>query len=274
MLTTPANSDLPRPIEVVGLPIRPFDMNGLIDAAISRAKAGTRTFACYANAHTVNLACADDRYRRALTDCDLLYCDGASVVWASRFAERRLPCRITAMDYFPVLAQRCAADGLSMFLLGSQDGTAEKAAAALRTVYPNLKIVGTHTGHFDLTRSDEIITKINAAAPDCLAVGMSSPRQELWLADHGHKINAPLHWCVGALFDYLAGRERRAPQWLCRLGLEWLFRLAMDPIGKSRRYLVGNPKFIWNTLRWRMKQSSHTQAQSINKGVSPVTHRV
>lgn len=273
MSTLCATSELPRPVEVVGLPIRPFDMNGLVETAVARAKAGARTFGCYANAHTVNLACSDEQFRRTISECDILYCDGASVAWASRFAERRLPGRITAMDYFPVLARRCAEEGLSVFMLGSADGVAEKAASALRASFPSLRIVGTHSGHFDIARSDEVVAAINAARPDVLAVGMSSPRQEYWLAEHGAKISAPLQWCVGALFDYLAGMERRAPAWMCHLGMEWCFRLAMDPVGKWRRYLIGNPRFVFNTLRWRATHSVRPSVQATTKGVSPAAPR-
>lgn len=248
----PKRTELPPPIDVVGLPIRPFDADGLIDTIVARARAGVRTLGCYANAHTVNLAWTDAQYRQVLARCDVLFADGASVVWASGLGAARLPCRITAMDYFPVLSRRCADVGLSMFLLGGRPGIADKAADWLRRRNPGLNIVGTHHGHFASARSDAVIDMINAAKPDILAVGMSSPRQELWLAEHAGRIVAPVRWCVGALFDYLAGRERRAPAWLCRVGGEWLFRLAMDPMGKSRRYLLGNPRFIWNTIRWRL----------------------
>jgi N-acetylglucosaminyldiphosphoundecaprenol N-acetyl-beta-D-mannosaminyltransferase len=105
-----------------------------------------------------------------------------------------------------------------------------------------------------LAKSAEVVETINAAKPDILAVGMASPRQEFWLADHGAKLDVPVRWCVGALFDYLAGTERRAPAWLCRVGGEWMYRLAMDPLGKWRRYLLGNPRFVWNTLRWRTRR--------------------
>ena len=110
------------------------------------------------------------------------------------------------------------------------------------------------TDFFDADESAGIIAGINAARPDVLVLGLSSPRQEFWLAEHGGELEATLRWCVGGLLDYVAGKERRAPAWLCRLGGEWLFRLLVDPLGKWRRYLVGNPLFVWNTLRWAMRR--------------------
>lgn len=240
--------ELPRPVEVVGLPIRPLRTEELIDALVARAAAGIRTMACYANAHTVNLACGDERFRDVIAGSDLLYADGASVVWASRWSETRLPERMTSADYFPRFARRCAERGLSIYLLGGRAGVAAKAARRLCGPIPNLKIAGAHHGHFPEADSARIVEAINASQADVLAVGLSSPRQEFWLSEHGDELKAPVRWCVGALFDYLAGVERRAPSLMCRMNGEWLFRLLNDPIGKWRRYLVGNPLFVWNAF--------------------------
>lgn len=251
MISSPQHVELPAPVDVLGFPIRPLRTDGLIELLAQRARAGARTTACYANAHTMNLACDDAAFRRVLAASDVLYADGASVVWASRWAARRLPERMTSADYFPRFARRCADLGLSIYLLGGRRGIAEAAAARLQESIPQLKIVGMQHGHFALDCSNEVVDDINTARPDVLVVGMSSPRQEFWLARQGDALDVPVRWCVGALLDYLAGAEPRAPQWLCRLGGEWLFRLAVDPLGKWRRYLLGNPRFVWNVLRWR-----------------------
>jgi len=234
----------------------------LIDLLVDRARRGVRTTACYANAHTVNLASSDPSFGGLLRSADLLYADGASVVWASRWSERPLPERMTAADYFPRFAKRCAADGLSLFLLGGRPGVADRAAEALRASVestmpggPGLRIAGVCDGYFDEARSEEVIDRIHASGADVLVAGLSSPRQERWLADHSGAIDAPVRWCVGGLFDYLAGCERRAPAWLCRLGGEWVFRLCVDPVGKWRRYGVGNPLFVWRALRWGISRS-------------------
>lgn len=258
MTSSRTSIELPAPVDVLGLPVRPLQTHGLIEALVMRAKAGVPTTACYANAHTVNRACRDEEFASLLRGCELLYADGASVVWASRWSSRRLPERMTAADYFEEFAGRCAAEGTSLFLLGGMPGVAEEAARRLRMAFPRLHIVGTHHGHFDEGESGGVIAAINQAGPDIIAVGLSSPRQERWLATHSAELKAPVRWCVGALFDYVAGRERRAPAWLCRMGGEWLFRLIVDPIGKWRRYLLGNPRFVLNTLRWRWGRRRET----------------
>ena len=252
-------TEIPPAIDVMGLPIRPVVTDDLIDLIVCRARGGRRTTVCYANAHTVNRAVADDEFGSLLRAADLLYADGNSLVWASRWSERRLPERMTAADYFPRFASRCAESGLSLFLLGGREGLAERAAGRLRGRIPNLNIGGAQHGFFDEADSARIIAEINAQRPDVLAIGLSSPRQERWLATHGDELTVPVRWCVGALFDYLAGTERRAPVWLCRWGGEWLFRLCMDPIGKWRRYLLGNPRFVWNAVCWRMRRKMGRQ---------------
>ncbi len=246
-------SEPPRAVDVLGLPIRPLRTDGLIELLIQRARAGLRTTTCYANAHTVNLACRNPQFRKLLSDCEVLYADGASVVWASRWSGRLLPERMTAADYFPRFARRCAEEKLSLYLLGGEESVASQAATKLRELVPSLNIVGMHHGFFKQDESADIVLEINAARPDVLAVGLSSPRQEQWLAEQGDALQVPVRWCIGALFDYLAGRERRAPGWLCDFGGEWLFRLLVDPVGKWRRYLIGNPLFVWNALCWRVR---------------------
>lgn len=234
----------------MGMPVRPLRIAGLIDAMIARAKAKVRTTACYLNAHTLNLADRNSALSDALRNSDLLYADGASVVWASRLTGGNLPERMTAADYFEQFIGRCAAEGLSVYFLGGAPGVAQKAVTALQAKYPNLRVAGHFHGFFENPETTNVINAINAAQPDVLIVGLSTPRQELWLAENGDAISVPVRWCVGAAMDYVAGVERRAPQWLCRMGGEWLFRLIVDPIGKWRRYVIGNPLFVARALIW------------------------
>jgi len=244
--------DSPTLIDVMGLPLRRLNMDQLIDGLVRRARAGICTTVCYANAHTINLAWRDARYFQTLASCDWLFADGQSVVWASRGRTPCLPERMTAADYFPKLARRCAADGVRLYLLGGAPGVVDRAVQRQRAAWPGLQIVGAHHGYFHPDESERRIAEINTVRPDILLVGMASPRQESWLAKHRRALDVPVRWCVGALFDYLAGVEARAPRWLCRVGGEWLFRLAVDPAGKWRRYLIGNPRFVWNVARWRL----------------------
>lgn len=245
----------------MGMPVRPLKIAGLIDALVARAKAKIRTTACYLNAHTLNLAARNPALSQALRNSDLLYADGASVVWASRLTGANLPERMTAADYFEQFIGRCAAEGLSVFFLGGAPGVAQKAVTVLQAKYPNLHVAGHSHGFFESTETMSVTNAINTAQPDVLIIGLSTPRQELWLAENGDSISAPVRWCVGAAMDYVAGAERRAPRWLCRMGGEWLFRLIVDPIGKWRRYVIGNPLFVARALIWAATSRSSRKSE-------------
>jgi len=250
LLGEPPYPSGPSVCRVAGLPVQRLRTGELIDAMVRAAADGMPTRVCYLNAHNFNLADNDPSLRRALSTADILYADGISVVWASRLWGPRLPGRLTSADYVESFYDACAREGLSVFLLGGRPGVADRAAEALRARRASLVVAGTHAGYFD--DHDGVIDRINRSGADVLIVGMGSPRQELWTWRHADRIDSPVIWSVGALLDYLAGEEPRAPQWVCRLGCEWLFRLLADPGGKWRRYLVGNPRFVWSVLRHRL----------------------
>lgn len=239
---------------VLGFPVRSIRRDELVDLLLERTAGPDSTTVGYLNANTFNLAQRDANLRRDLINCDILYPDGISIVWASRVLGSPLPERMTAADFFPSFVAGCAKQGRSIYLLGGAPGVAERAAARLRRELPSLKIVGARDGFFSDRDALRVVDAINAAAPDALIIGMGSPRQERFAAIERHRLRAPLRWCVGALFDYLAGEEPRGPQWMCDAGFEWLFRLAADPVGKWRRYVVGNPRFVAAVLRARAAQ--------------------
>ncbi|HZS93316.1 MAG TPA: WecB/TagA/CpsF family glycosyltransferase [Chloroflexota bacterium] len=194
----------------------------------------------------MNVAYADRQYRDILNGADLVYCDGTGVRLGARIAGLTLPERMTGADWIDDLAGLAVRDGLSLFLLGGVPGSARDAAAVLTHRYPGLTVAGTADGyHLD----SESIAAINAARPDVLLVGMGTPRQERWIAEHRVAIEVPVVWAVGALFDFVSGRIPRGPAWMTEHGLEWLCRLAAEPGKLWRRYLIGNPHFLWRVLR-------------------------
>jgi N-acetylglucosaminyldiphosphoundecaprenol N-acetyl-beta-D-mannosaminyltransferase len=247
-------------MDVLGLPVWAIDTPGLIRLLLDRAVTGVPSRVCYVNAHTWALARRDRSFHEVLATSDVLYPDGMSWVWASRVLGRPLPARLSAADYIEDFALAAAARGVSLYLLGGAASVAERAAQRLVEVAPGLCVSGTADGFFDLADSAAIIDRINRSEPGVLLVGMGSPRQERWAAENQDKLDAPVIWSVGALFDYLADAEWRAPRWMCQNGLEWAFRLMMDPRGKAGRYLLGNPLFVASVGRawlaqmlWREK---------------------
>lgn len=198
----------------------------------------------YLNADGVNRCFFDKRYKKIVEEADLVYPDGMGIVWASRFSNYPLPERVNAGDFLPELCQLCVEKGYKLFLLGGEKNVAEKAARNLKRDFKNLQIVGTQHGFFKDEEEDEIINRINSLEVDILLVGMGSPRQEKWIKRNMQKLNIPVLWGVGGLFDYYSLRIRRAPVFLRRIGLEWLFRLSLEPRRLCRRYMLGNALFL------------------------------
>lgn len=205
-------------------------------------------FVTYLNAACSNLAAQLPDYRAVLSQSDVVYADGQAIVWASRWLGSPLPERVNAADFFVRFCQRCAEANLSLFFVGSAEDIAERAAHRIMQQVPGLRIVGALSGFFE-GEGDEVIARIKAASPDILIVGRSVPLQERWAWKHRLEFGAKAIWCVGALFEYYSGHRLRAPVWMRRAGLEWLFRLALEPRRLWRRYIIGNAVFLWRVAR-------------------------
>jgi N-acetylglucosaminyldiphosphoundecaprenol N-acetyl-beta-D-mannosaminyltransferase len=200
----------------------------------------------YLNAHVLNQSRANPALREALEQADLVYCDGYGVRLAAKALDAEIPHRMTGADWIYGLAALCELGGQSVYLLGAEPGVTAEAARRLDRWYPRLRIAGTHHGYFDIgsAHDDRVVEDINARKPDIVLVGMGTPKQELWVAHNAAHLETDVVWTVGALFDYVSGRVPRAPRWLADNGLEWIFRLAIEPQRMWRRYLLGNPVFI------------------------------
>lgn len=241
-------------VDVLGVPVARLTLPAIIERVLALSRAGGDAIVMYANVHVLNIAYTDPDLRRIMNTADVVYCDGAGVVLGARLLGHRLPGRMTGADWIHSLCARCAVEGLSLYLLGSQPGVAERAAPKLIALYPGLHVAGTHHGHFHDTpgATEATIAAVNAARPDILLVGMGTPLQEKWIAAHRAELDVPVVWAVGALFDFVAGVQPRAPRWMLDRGLEWLYRLLSEPRRLWRRYLIGNPLFMLRVLRQRI----------------------
>jgi N-acetylglucosaminyldiphosphoundecaprenol N-acetyl-beta-D-mannosaminyltransferase len=207
----------------------------------------------YANAHVLNQSAENGALRAALESADLVYCDGYGVRLAAKALERPVPHRMTGADWIWSLAALCEQTGESIYLLGSEPGIAQQAARRLTGTYPGLDVVGTHHGYFEpgSAHDDRVVEDVNARRPSILLVGMGTPKQELWVQHNAERLDVDVLWTVGALFDVVSGKVPRAPGWLADNGLEWIFRLAIEPGRMWRRYLLGNPVFVHRVHRAR-----------------------
>jgi N-acetylglucosaminyldiphosphoundecaprenol N-acetyl-beta-D-mannosaminyltransferase len=204
----------------------------------------------YANAHVLNQSAANERLRHALSSADLVYCDGYGVRLAAKALDVPIPHRMTGADWIWGMAELCEQSGQRVYLLGSEPGVAARAADRLRLTYPKLDVAGHHHGYFEVgsPHDDRVVEHVNAVRPSILLVGMGTPKQELWVEANAHRLDVDVLWTVGALFDVVSGRVPRAPAWLADNGLEWIFRLAIEPGRMWRRYLLGNPVFVHRVM--------------------------
>jgi N-acetylglucosaminyldiphosphoundecaprenol N-acetyl-beta-D-mannosaminyltransferase len=232
-------------VPILGIPFSVLSY----DAAVQRIRDMIRSdeghHVVLANAHTLNAAYEDGAYRRTLQQASLVLRDGLGVELAALLAGVRLAHNFIGTDFVPQLLRSLADLRPGVFLYGAALGVAAEAAAVLRQRCPGVRIVGVEHGYVE---SASVIERIRAARPDILLVALGNPLQEQWIAAHLSELNARVAIGVGALFDYLAGRVPRAPQWVRQLRAEWLFRLAVEPRRLWRRYLVGNVQFLWRVL--------------------------
>jgi exopolysaccharide biosynthesis WecB/TagA/CpsF family protein len=199
-----------------------------------------------ANAHTVNLACDDPTYHQTLQRADLVLRDGVGVEIGARLLKKRLAHNFVGTDFVPLLLRALATPGVRVFLYGAVPDVATAAAKVLQASAPGIEIVGAEDGYGP---SEDVMQKIQASHADVLLVALGNPRQEQWIAANLASLNVRVAIGVGALFDFLAQRVPRAPQWMRRARVEWVYRLYREPRRLWRRYVVGNTQFLWRVAR-------------------------
>ncbi|QTA83322.1 N-acetylglucosaminyldiphosphoundecaprenol N-acetyl-beta-D-mannosaminyltransferase [Desulfonema limicola] len=208
-----------------------------------------------ANVHAVNLARRRPWLAEFFNNADLIHVDGAGIIWGARLLGYEIPERITWADWVWPLIRHMAEKKYSLFMLGGPKGLTDQAAKKLKEHTPLLNIVGTHHGYFKKKgqENDELIKKINQAAPDIIWIGMGMPLQERWLWENRHRLNARLFMICGAAYKHMAGQMKRAPGWFIEHDMEWLWLLLQDPGRGIIRYLWGNPFFMLNVFIERYK---------------------
>jgi N-acetylglucosaminyldiphosphoundecaprenol N-acetyl-beta-D-mannosaminyltransferase len=208
-------------------------------------------YVCVASVHGVMESQRDEAFRRIYDMAGLVTPDGMPLVWLSRLMGFRHVERVYGPDLMLAVCERSAARGYRHFFYGGGPGVAETLATQLQSRFSGLQVVGLDSPPFrPLTEQEDqaAVERINRACPDIIWVGISTPKQERWMASHREQLSAPVIVGVGAAFDFHAGLKKQAPHWMQRSGLEWCFRLMTEPRRLWRRYLVNNPWFLWLIL--------------------------
>lgn len=201
---------------------------------------------CTINPEFIMIARSDTNFHNILSRADVCVPDGVGLLWAARHIGKPLPERVTGSDGVPMIAERAAEKGWRLFFLGAAPGVAEKAADMLRQKYPTLQIVGIHGGSPAAEEEDAIVELVNASDADILLVAYGAPEQDKWIARNLPRVRVTMAMGVGGSFDFIAGVVPRAPHWMRRSGLEWLYRLYLQP-WRVRR-MLRLPRFVLAVL--------------------------
>jgi N-acetylglucosaminyldiphosphoundecaprenol N-acetyl-beta-D-mannosaminyltransferase len=210
---------------------------------------GELHYMCVVNAAKVVAANRDEKLRRVIMEADIITADGMSVVWASRLLGHPLKERVTGIDLFERLVEHAAQRGLSVYFLGAREQSVSGVIERFTARYPALQVAGYRNGYFNAEEAEKIVEEISSSRADMLFIAMGSPAQEYWISANLARTGVRFALGVGGSFDHLSGHARRAPLWMQRRGLEWLYRLLSNPRRLWRRYLIGNTLFIWLVLK-------------------------
>lgn len=232
--------------DVLGAPIDVIDWDDALDRIVIWGQAGESRYVCICNVHSVVTARQNLGFAQVLNESDLNTPDGAPIAWMLRRGGFPKQQRINGPDLMWLHAEIAARIGQSIFLYGGTDSTLGQLKKALLSKFPNLIIAGMYSPPFRALSAEEdeaIVQNINASGASIVWVGLGCPKQELWMAAHRGRVKGVMIG-VGAAFNYHAGELHRAPKWMRNAGLEWAFRLALEPRRLAKRYFVTNSMFI------------------------------
>ncbi len=232
--------------DILGINISALNMQTAAETIEGWINGREQHYVCICTVNSVMETTRDPAYRELMNNAGLRTPDGMPLVWLSKRAGHADVERVCGPDLLPEMAKRSTVTGHRHYFYGGAPGVAEQLAHNLSAQHPGMTVAGTHTpGMLSVgeSESDEVISRINDAHPDIVWVGLGTPKQDWWAANHLEFLSAPVVIAVGAAFDFHSGRIKRAPRWMQKSGTEWLFRLSQDPKRLWKRYTVDNAAF-------------------------------
>ncbi len=234
-------------INILGIPVHDVTMTETLDLITQFVAQGGAHQICTINPEFIIAAQNDLEFKRILNQAALNLPDGIGVVWAAKRKGHVLRERVAGSDLIYQLAARAAKTGWKIFLLGAADGVADQTAIKLRSIYPSVNIVGAWAGSPQPEADSEAVQRIRATEADIVLVAYGAPKQDKWIDRNVARTGASVAIGVGGSFDFVVGTQRRAPQWIRRLNLEWLYRLVREPWRWRRQLAL--PRFVWKVIR-------------------------
>lgn len=235
-----------------GIPIYDSSLEELVRHIDENLVQNVSTHIIALNPDSLLVSQRDAEFKRILSSAEFVICDGVGILIASRlFSDERIEHRLVGLELMVRLSELSASKGYGIFLFGGTDGAAECCARALQVRLPSLRVVGFYEPPFvedeRFLDNSGIVEKINRLKPEIVFVALGAPKQEKWIERHRRELTAPILMGVGASFDFIGGKVPRAPVWMQRIGLEWLFRLLVEPRRLAKRYIIGIPHFFFVT---------------------------
>jgi len=268
---------------ILGIPVDHVNMEGALNRIMGMvnqyeedAKArlvATANVDFIVNAHDRNKGDDAQELLSVLRSAEMVTADGMPLVWLSKMLGKPLEERVTGADMVPALAEKAAQEGKSIYFFGGIDGSAKRTAQILKEKHPDLQVAGYSNPMIDM--DDEIenkveIARINITKPDVLLIALGNPKQELWFNRYKKYLKVPVSMGIGGTFEFISGVTSRAPEWMQRVGLEWIYRMSQDPGRLINRYVKGLftfnrmtlPLLLMNSIASRLKQSRSQEMPS------------
>jgi N-acetylglucosaminyldiphosphoundecaprenol N-acetyl-beta-D-mannosaminyltransferase len=241
----------PSRVNILGVGVHALNLRSAVAVLDTAIADRTKGYVCVTGVHGVCEAQSDPSFRTILNRALLNTPDGMPMVWVGRGSGFRDMERVYGPDLLLEVCEASQARGWRHFFYGGGPGTADALAATLQAKFPRLQVVGTHTPPFRPLTTGEfeaLQAQVAAARPDIFWVGLSTPKQENFMASNISRLDVPVMIGIGAAFDLISGRVRQSPRWIQRIGFEWLYRLIQEPRRLWRRYFKNNPLFVWRML--------------------------
>lgn len=254
---------MPAYANVLGVKVSAINMNLAIDMADRLIASGRPGYVCVTCVHGVIEAQSDHEFLHILNHAAINTPDGMPMTWVGRIQGHRQMDRVYGPDFMLEMCRLSVARGYRNFFYGGKPGVAEDLRQSLQARFPGLQVVGTCTPPFralTAAEEEELAALVHEAKPHILWVGLSTPKQERFMARYCDRLGVPLLVGVGAAFDFHTGRLHEAPRWVKRAGLQWLHRLMQDPKRLGKRYLRVNPAFLWH-IAWQLSGLRHYSSE-------------
>jgi N-acetylglucosaminyldiphosphoundecaprenol N-acetyl-beta-D-mannosaminyltransferase len=245
-----APKDMPPVLNFFGIPVLNTTMAEAVRWIIDGSATGeSPKQLAFVNPDCLNISWRDAEYKAVLLDVERVIPDGIGIHIGCRMLGQALRENVNGTDMFPLLCEAAADAGRSIYLLGARPEIAAAAGENMRKRFPALRLAGVRDGYFSEQETTAVIDAVNQSGADILLVAFGVPRQDLWLHQHRARLTPPVCLGVGGLFDFYSGRIARAPAWMREMGLEWVYRLMQEPGRMWRRYVIGNPLFLYRVWR-------------------------